>query len=64
MEVVIGRTRKFWKEVRYFEIIEPYSHNIAISWIIFLHLRYFFDRGSIWVYLYRYYSMLACFIYR
>lgn len=35
MEVVIGRMRKSWKEVRYFEILETYSHNIAIDrpWI-------------------------------
>lgn len=44
MGVVIGRTRKFWKEVRYFEIIEPYSHNIVIDrpWII--NLWTFFNR--------------------
>ena len=40
MEVVTGRMRKFWKEVRYFEIIETYSHNLAFDrpWIFNLWL--------------------------
>ena len=40
MELDIGRTRKFWKEVRYFEIIEPYPHNLAFDrpWIFNLWL--------------------------
>lgn len=35
MEPAIGRTRKFWKEVRYFENIGTYPYNLAIDrpWI-------------------------------
>ena len=46
MERDIGRTRKFWKEVRYFEIIETYSHNIAIDRPWIFNLRLFLIKSS------------------
>ena len=40
MEVVIGRMRKSWKEVRYFENTGTYPHNFVIDrpWIFNLWL--------------------------
>lgn len=43
MEVAIGRMRKSWKEVHYFEVIETYSHNFIVNWFNVFDLRFVLD---------------------
>nr|DAO89111.1 MAG TPA: hypothetical protein [Caudoviricetes sp.] len=35
--------RKSWKEVRYFEVIETYSHNFIVNWFNVFDLRFVLD---------------------
>lgn len=59
MERVIGRTRKFWKEVRYFEIIETYSHNFIVNRFNVFDLRFVLNWGRNRIYSHRLDSLFS-----
>lgn len=57
MELATGRTKKSWKEVRYFEVIETYSHNFIVDRFNVFDLRFVPCRGDCGLYFYRSYFM-------
>ena len=47
----IGRTRKYWEEVAYFDPTEIYTHNPIANRHRFFNLRSFLGESSGWIYL-------------
>lgn len=51
MGLVTGQMRRFWKEVRYFDLTEIYTHNPIADRHRIFNLRFVFGESNSWIYL-------------